>query len=334
MKSKYPRLRTHVRKSKTGKVWVWYAYDMRQEGKKDIPLGRDYAAALVQWERLRDHLPLTRGRVQEAIDDWREHVLPTYENAGTRQQYAKNLRTIEAWCGGMAWEEITLPMLRQYLKKRTAKTQGNREMSVLQIVWSHALMEGLTEKQWPAAGVKNWKNPESAREFEVTDALFNAVYECAGPMLRDAMDLATATGMRLTDVRTVVMPTDDRLHFGASKTRKRGEFVVSDSPVLTDLVKRRKDIDAHHLMLLSTPTGRPVSSGMLRDAYETARSAAAEKYPLLADAIKAMFLRDMRKRAADLSGDDIEASKLLQHSSVKVTKTHYRTKATQLKAVR
>jgi hypothetical protein len=47
-----------------------------------------------------------------------------------------------------------------------------------------------------------------------------------------------------------------------------------------------------------------------------------------------MYLRDMRKRAADLAGDVSEASKLLQHSSTKLTETHYRTKATKLKAVR
>ena len=55
---------------------------------------------------------------------------------------------------------------------------------------------------------------------------------------------------------------------------------------------------------------------------------------MLADGIKGMILRDMRKRAADLAEDDGHASKLLQHSSESVTRKHYRTKGAKLKAVR
>ena len=50
--------------------------------------------------------------------------------------------------------------------------------------------------------------------------------------------------------------------------------------------------------------------------------------------IRAMYLRDMRSRAADLAGDIGEATKLLQHSSQRLTERHYRTKAEKLRAVR
>jgi hypothetical protein len=331
-KSKYPRLRTHVRKGANGQVWTSWWYDMRGTGKPDVPLGKDYPAALAQWNKLHNHLPLTVGRIQEAIDRWRDEVLPSYDNKGTRDQYTKNLRTIEAWCGSMAWHEVTLPMLRQYLRKRTAKIQGNREMAVLQIVWSFALMEGITGIAWPAAGVKGWKNEEKAREFEVTDDLFAAVYAHADEILRKCMDLATTTGMRLGDTITCRMPVDGKLRFKAGKTGKWDYFAVEKSPVLTDLMTRRGNVDS--VMVITTSTGRAVSLGMLRTRYDAARIAAAAANPKLAADIKAMFLRDMRKRAADLADDDADASKLLQHSSVSLTKKHYRTKGSELKAVR
>lgn len=230
------------------------------------------------------------------------------------------------------WHEITLPVLRQYLDKRSAKTQGNREMALLSIVWGKALLWGMTEKPWPAAGIKGWKNEEKAREFEVTDSLFAAVYAEGDQVLRDAMDIATATGMRLGDVRKVRMPVDGKLRFRAGKTSKWAYFEVAQSPVLTALLERRGNADS--VMLLTTNTGRQVSEGMLRRRYDDARQAAAAKNPGLADQINAMYLRDMRKRAADLADDVDEASKLLQHSSKKLTETHYRTKATKLKAVR
>lgn len=331
-KSKYPRLRTHVRKGASGQVWTSWWYDMRGTGEKDISLGNDYAIALEKWHRLHNHIPMTQGRIQQAFDRFREEVLPTYESAETRRGYTKNLRHLEPVFGMAGWHEITLPVLRQYLDKRSAKTQGNREMALLSIVWGKALLWGMTEKPWPAAGIKGWKNEEKAREFEVTDSLFAAVYAEGDQVLRDAMDIATATGMRLGDVRKVRMPVDGKLRFRAGKTSKWAYFEVAQSPVLTALLERRGNADS--VMLLTTNTGRQVSEGMLRRRYDDARQAAAAKNPGLADQINAMYLRDMRKRAADLADDVDEASKLLQHSSKKLTETHYRTKATKLKAVR
>ena len=331
-KSKYPRLRSKTYKGAGGQVWVYYTYDMRGTGKPDVRLGTDYALAIEQWKKLHLDQPLTVGRIQEAIDRWREFEIPKYENAGTRNDYTKQLRRVEAAFGQMAWHEVNLPVLRTYLDLRTAKTQGNRELSVLSIVWGKARLWGMTELQWPAAGLKDWKNPESARQFEVTDAMFDAVYQKADQVLRDAMDIATATGMRLTDVRTVRMPVDGRLRFKAGKTGKWAYFEVAQSPVLTALLERRGNADS--VMLLTTKTGRQVSASMLRDRYDEAREAAAKANPALAEDIRAMYLRDMRKRAADLAEDNDAASKLLQHSSKKVTDDHYRTKGTRLKAVR
>ena len=92
-------------------------------------------------------------------------------------------------------------------------------------------------------------------------------------------------------------------------------------------------------MLLTTPKGRPVSARMLRERYDTAREAAAKlaekaDNKAMADLIRAMFLRDMRKRASDLANSMSEASELLQHSSQAVTKKHYRKTISKLRAVR
>lgn len=87
-------------------------------------------------------------------------------------------------------------------------------------------------------------------------------------------------------------------------------------------------------MLLTTEDGKQVTIWMLRRRWETARTKAALANPELAEGILAMYLRDMRKRAADLAGNADAASELLQHSSKAVTLKHYRTKATKLTAVR
>lgn len=316
---------------------------MRAEGKTDVPLGTNYTEALGKWAKLCNHTPHNKGRLQEAIDQWRDLELPLYSNKETQKSYRRQLSNVEAVLGLMTWDEITLPILREYLdrrvslvegKKVVAKTQGNREMSVLSIVWNKARLWGMTRLHWPAQGVKNWKNDESARHFEVTDQLFDAVYAEAEPMLRDAMDIATATGMRLTDVRTVRVPAGDVMRLKASKTGKEADFDLRTSNVFPELLARRRAISADHNMLLSTENGLPVTASMLRGSWDRARLAAQIKHPEIAEQIRSMYLRDMRKRASDLAGDINEASGLLQHGNVSLTEKHYRTKVAKLNPVR
>lgn len=340
--TKHPRLRTLVRKGAGGQVWVYYYYDMRTEGKPDVPLGKDHGVALRRWEELHHKQPARAGLLAEAMVAWRERVLPTYDNAQTRRDYGRQLTTMEDFCGLMAWKDVTLPLLRGYLKKRSAKTQGNRELAVLSIVWNFARMEGMTTLPWPAAGMQRsgWKNKEQAREAPVSDAMFDAVYAQGDQLLRDAMDLASATGMRITDVRTVPLPHGDVLTVKASKTGKRADFDLALSQVLPELLRRRRaNKQAEHLMLLATNRKRPVSYRQLVDRFDAARAAAATLArqaddPALAAAIENMILRDCRKYAADKADSLEDASRLLQHSSTATTRRHYRSVAETLKTVR
>lgn len=341
MTNKYPRLRHHVRRRKSGKVVTYYVYDNRGTGKPDVGLGTDYEEALKKWDEIHNRKPRIAGTLEEAFERWEAEALPNYKNKGTRDVYTRNLRFIRPVFGPATWESVKLPHLKAYLKKRSAKTMGNREMSLLSIIWNWARGEGLTELPWPAAGMERsgWKNKEGARTFEVTDQLFEAVYEVADEILRDCMDIATATGLRLTDVMSIAMPSAGMLRFQANKTTKPAYFEVESSPVLSAIYERRKALKADHVMFLSTPKGKPVTYSMLRKRWEDARAAAAKKArdagdEELATSIEAMYLRDMRKRASDLTESLEEASKLLQHSSITVTQRHYRTKPTKLKAVR
>lgn len=334
-KSKHPGLRAKSYKTKAGRVLTYYVFDMRSAGKKDVRLGTDYATALEQWHKLHNHIPLTIGRVQQAIDQWRDQILPAYESANTRAQYKSYLKNIESAFGQMAWHEIELQTLQIYLNKRSAKVSANRELAVLAVVWGQARKWGMTKETYPARGLTDFRNKEKPRKVEVTDAMFDAVYSKADRILRDAMDIATATGMRITDVRTVLMPVDGKLRFKASKTDKWAYFDVADSPVLTVMVERREASKAHCVMLLASDTGRAVSEWMLCEKrWNEAKQAAIKAFPRLKADLSGLYLRDLRKRAADLAEDMESASKLLQHSSVKMTSDHYRTKPTKLKAVR
>lgn len=352
----YPRLRTHVRKGKGGRVYVYYAYDMRPEGKPDVQLGKDRELAIAKWEEIHLKRPRIKGLIREAIQDWLRDVLPTYSNAGTRRNYAANLARIDGVFGEAAWEDVTLLVLKKYLtsrknkndKTKLAGTTANREVAAFQIVWNwarqnapHGRTEAYTTLPWPAAGMERsrWKNPEQAREVEVQLPVFDAIYAEACQFIRDTMDLSSATSMRLYDCIKVVLPADGILHLKASKTGKKADFDLSLSEVLPDLVARRRGYEANHLMLISTPDGFPVFPKDLRREWDKARAKAAAKADAAGDTqlaadIRALWLRDMRKLAANLAPDAESASKLLQHSSVALTRRHYRTKGDTLKPVR
>lgn len=330
MTGQHPRLRSHSRKRASGRVVVYYFYDMRPEGKPDIPLGTDFDEALKQWDEIHNRAPRIAGTLEEAFTAWERDVLPTYTNENTRKGYAKSLRALRPVFGESTWDAVDLPFLKGYLRARTAKTQGNREMALLSIVWNWARGEGYTSLPWPASGMERsrWKNTEKPRRVKVLDEVYEAIYAEGDQALKDCMDVASATGMRLTDCIEVLLPRGNVLHRAASKTGKEAEWDASASPVLLDILERRRALEADHLMLLSEEDGRPLNLGMLRWRWDNARHWAAMKAYLanddeLARAIKGLFLRDMRKRAAQKSESLEAAAELLQHDSKRTTERHY-----------
>lgn len=337
-KSKYPGLRSHSWRTKGGEVRTAYYYDRRGTGEPDTPLGIDYAEALKRWHEIRYERPREAGRVIEAIKRWEAEALPLYKSETTRRDYSLCLTQLRPVFGAARWEDVTFPLLKAYLKKRTAKTRANRELAVLSVIWRWAQGEGLTAVPWPAAGMERsrWKNAEQAREIEVTPALFAAVYEHADQVLRDAMDISSATGLRVTDTRTVVIPSDGILRGRASKTAKAFAIDIASSPTLAPLLKRRQSYRAAHILLLSTPTGRMVSYLMLRDRWNLAREAAAKdpKNKAIAADLQRLILRDMRKLAANEAQTLEAAAELLQHDDKRLTGKHYRQSVKVLKAVR
>lgn len=344
MTNQHPNLRQHTRRRKNGRVVTYYFYDRRATGEKDIPLGKDYDVALAKWAELQKGLPRVIGTLEEAFKAWEandETGLLHYTNDDTRKDYRRCLAKLRPVFGIATWESVQFTHLTAYLRTRSAKTRGNREMATLQIIWNWARKEGIHNVVWPAAGMEKsrWRNKEGAREFEVSDDLFEAVYHAGDDILRDCMDLASATGMRVKDTVKVLLPLGDTIRLQANKTGKKADFDLSLSAVLPGLLKRRRSIKAEHMMLLSTKTGRPVTYPMLRSRWEFAREWAALNAEAageleLASDLRAMFLRDMRRYASNMAETDEEASQLLQHSNVGITRKHYRTKVTKLRAVR
>ena len=322
-RSKYPKLRVSVKRGRAGQVWTSYWYDMRGTGKPDVALGTDHAEALRRWAELHLDAPRLAGTLEEAFAGWERTALPAYTNADTRRNYGNCLRAMRAPFGRARWEDITLPVLKAYVDKRSAKTRARHEMQLLSVIWSWARLQGMTERPWPAVGMQRsgWAGKAGVRQIEVQDEPLAAIYKHADQCLRDAIDIATATGLRVYDVLALRLSDvrDGRLVVDAGKTGKRAEFPVAGS-VLSEIVERRKALRGCEHVFLLVAGRRPVTYRRLSDRFTAARAKAVPECPAAA----ALWLRDMRKRAAQQSESLQAASTLLQHSSLSTTRQHYR----------
>lgn len=336
--SKHPKFRVYVKRGKDGQVWTSYAYDMRGTGKPDVPLGTDRTAALAKWAELHFDAPRVAGTLEEAFRGWEQTGIAERpdgreRSAETIRGYQKCLRAMRDFFGPARWSEVTLPAMREYLKHRSAKGRGRQELQLLSVVWAWARLEGLTDLPFPGVGMQRsgWKGATNARQVEVGDAAFEALHRHADQTLRDALDIATATGLRVMDVLGLRL-SDVRageLVNKARKNDKRADFDLSASQILGPIIERRRAMRGPEHVFLLAAGRKPVTYRMLAARFTKARAAAAKEVPECAD----LILRDMRKRASQLAGSLGEASKLLQHSSLSVTQRHYR-QGDKLKPVR
>lgn len=326
--SKFPKLRVYVKRGRLGQVWTSYAYDMRGTGKPDVPLGTDRDAALRRWAELHLDAPRIAGTLEEAFRAWEDRGIEArpdgvQRSAETILGYRKCLRAIRDPFGGARWEEVTMPVLRQYVQARSAKGRARQEMQLLSVIWAWARMEGMTALPWPAVGMQRsgWKGAQGVRQIEVSDEAFAALHKHADQCLKDALDIASACGLRVMDVIGLRL-SDVRggeLVSTASKTGKRGDFDIGASQVLQPIIDRRKAMRVEHLFLLADGN-KPISYRMLKARFDKARTAAAKEVPECA----AIWLRDMRKYSAQLAPSLAAASKLLQHGSLSTTSQSYR----------
>ncbi|MCO8161020.1 integrase [Pseudomonas sp. 21LCFQ02] len=333
-----PRMLRRVRALKSGKVWVGYYYDGRDEGgkRKEIPLGTDLNEARVEWARLeRTSLPKAACLMGEVFDRYRDAIIPT-KAPRTQRDNLKELEILRKAFGEAPIDSITTPIVAQYRDARTAKVRANREIALLSHVFTIAREWGLTEKANPCFGLR--RNKEKPRDFYATEGVWNAVYKHAVPELRDAMDLAYLCGQRPAD--TLKASATDIvggfLEFRQGKTDKKlrirlyiGEEPTSLGKFVEGLLERRRIAGIRGTRLITNASGMRMSLPMLTNRWNEAREQAITEAVLqgdqdLAAKIREFRFMDIRPRAASDIEDVGQAAKLLGHSSEKITKQVYR----------
>lgn len=309
-----------------------YYYDTQQKPRREIPLGADYAAALVKWAELEGNSRLPSNATPTfgmAAIRYRKDVFPT-KAPRTQADNEKEIEQLLAIFKDAPLSEIKPSHVRAYMDRRglKAKTRANREKALLSHVYNMARAWGYTDAPNPCAGIKGF--PEPGRDKYVEQAEFLAVYAEACIPVRNAMDLAYLTGQRPADVlkATVMDVQDGCLRVTQGKTGAKIRIALEGR--LGRLVQS----------LLPPKTGKVVSTYLIRNEseqaltysamtqrFDNARKAAIQAAKdagqlALATSLAEFQFRDLRAKAASDMDDMAAAQKLLAHTQISMTQ-HY-----------
>ncbi|MNJ36371.1 Phage integrase family protein [compost metagenome] len=254
----------------------------------------------------------------------------------TQKDNLLSLKQLRAAFSEAPIDAITPQVLAQYRDKRSGKVRANREIALLSHIYNMAREWGITEKENPAAGVR--KNKERPRDFYAGPEVWNVVYGCAVPELREAMDLAYLTGQRPADVLSMRAADciEGYLQVSQGKTAKKLRIELNTDNranqlglLIEHLMTQRKERGIRNPFLITTEDGRNVTASMLRLRFDDARKAAAARAlenqdRVLAEKIQQFQFRDIRPKAASEIGDLTHASRLLGHTDKRITDTVYR----------
>ncbi len=329
-----PRMRIRVR----GKQKYFY-YDTGDKPRKEIPLGKDFVAAIQKYAELEIDTKAKNIAVitfKYAADNYIKEVLPTKAEATQRGNLAELGNLLDYFNVPPApldmitpqhlvkYQEWRIKRAQKRLKDagkefdlKAGQTRANREKALFSHIWNYALLKGYTKLPNPCQVVKGFK--EKGRDIYVEDEEYLTVWYAADEAMQDYLDLLYATAQRPADVLKI-KETDIKgsaLVIKQNKTGKRLEITVT--PILQGIIDRIMARKASYKIrcfnLLVNENGQPLTYFAARKRFDNLRKKTGVKFQL----------RDIRAKAItdkELKSDVLAARKLAGHSGVKMTE-HY-----------
>jgi integrase len=319
-----PHMRKRVQRS--GKVY--YYLDTGAKPRKEIPLGDDYIVALRKYAEHYEIAKTESPSFGDVMTKYEVDVMPTLATS-TQRTHKHDMKHLRAKFNDAPLDQIKPMHIREFLDiHRDKPTTANRCKRLFSTLWNHARGWGYTDAENPCTGIMG--HALKKREVYVTDEVYDAVRAHASEALREAMDFSYLTGQRPGDALKARMDDieDGTLAIAQGKTGKRLRIAIVGQ--LADLIARIQVRKASHktvhAQILMARDGQPMTKQILRDHFAAAKTAAAEKHPELAKAIKEFWFYDLRAKAADDTSaerGEQAASDLLGHDSIKTTRKHY-----------
>lgn len=296
--------RMTARTLKSGRVKYYYT---GFGGKK--PLGSDLSQARIEWAKLENGED-DSSKFIAVSERWKKSEEFKALAFRTQKSYSEHLVNLQEAFKAFTLSDIQAVDVRKYLDKRSKKIAGNREVSLLSIIFNWARERGLTNNPNPCLGVK--RNRENPRRRYVTDEEYDAALAKAPAFLQDTMDLALLTGQRVSDVLKMTRQDirDGVLWIVQDKTgAKVGVRIEGDLKIVLERVLARPHA-VSSVFLIADERGQKVSYWAVNYAFKQL-------------AVDWQF-RDLRAKAATDSPDIKAAQGLLGHATEATTAKVYR----------
>ena len=293
-------------------------------GKYEIRLGKTLTEAYKAWAEICE--PAQIKTFSDLIDRYMIEVV-TEKKPSTQRSNRNSEKYLRAAFGNSNPLLIKPVHVYQYrdVRSKQGKTTANRDLEMLSHIFTKAIEWGVVESH-PMKG-KVLKNSTKARDRLITDAEFDLFYnDYATPMLQAYILLKLIMPLRKGDILRLKRSDlkEDGIHAYNSKSERAvihawsDEFRAAIEKVLT--YKKRS---VQSLYLFSTGKGQPyIKDDGTAAGFNSIWQRRMKKYS--DDGRERFWEHDIRALAATEAESAEIARNLLNHSSVSVTRKHYR----------
>lgn len=239
-----------------------------------------------------------------------------------RRKYWKQLQPV---FGTVPIDDFKPEYMIRYFDSRSSNVSAKKEIKFLSVVFNWARARGFMSSTNPVTGTTKQMKVKEGRDIYVTDAMVALVYECASPVIQDAIDLAYLTAQRPADVLKMRWDQvkDGALWVEQGKTKARLQIdVVGELSGLLDRIKSRGVVG---MTLLCDPKGQQLKhSGYFRSQFKLARDRAEKRAAELGIEFIRFQFRDLPAKSASDMESMSKARKLLGHSTESMTTEYVR----------
>lgn len=321
----YYRPREHERAAFDGKTWY--------------RLGVTYHEAL---RAFADRMEMQCGdKLNGVIDRYAIEALPLLSYSA-QCNYRQSLDRLRAVMGHNPVGLIKPPMVYQYmdrLQRDKTMQAANQDLKVLSRVLDYAVRWGVVDMhpikgQVKAYGLRD--GLKKARTRYVEDWELAEWQGVAGEQQRAFAAIIMLTGIRKADCLRLMEShiSDDVLEVEVGKTGKPVSFVVTDA-LAQAIAEARACKPRPSLYLLPNHNGQCYVNERGQTQTWDGKWADTMRKALSSTRLETSFTQhDLRAKVGSDAENDARAQELLGHSSVIVTRAHYRRKARVIKPVR
>jgi len=305
---------------------VLYYPPGEQDGKPKLPVALGLIAepskVLAAYAKLVGPLPRPR-LLGDVIDKYLLEIVPELAPR-TQEDYRAYCAKLKHGLGHMLPDEIEITDLYAYHEARKAPTRANREITVLGIIYRHAIRWRAATRN-PTAGFLY--APESDRERRVTGSerrRFAAGF--APEWMRGYLALKYLAGRRQGELLKLGLfsERDQGIAFRILKKRRYRELLVEWTPRLRQVwnwlkaLPRPKDSTVIFPASKGKRRGQALSSRGFKSAWQRAQAG------WIAVGNEAFWEHDIRAATATAAKTDEAARELLDHETVRTTKSYRR----------